>query len=54
MDEYQKEFIIKSLERHPEKYYTIAYEVATAMKDEYPVLIEEYLECCNGLNHMEI
>ena len=54
MDEYQKEFIIKSLERHPEKYYTIACEVATAMKDEYPVLIEDYLECCNRLSPMEI
>ena len=55
MDEYQKEFIIKSLERHPEKYYEIACEVATAMKDEYPVLIEDYLECCcNGLSPIEI
>lgn len=55
MDEYQKEFIIKSLERHPEKYYEIACEVATAMKDECPVLIEDYLECCcNGLSPIEI
>ena len=55
MNEYQKEFIIKSLERHPEKYYTIACEVATAMKDECPVLIEDYLECCcNGLSPIEI
>lgn len=55
MDEYQKEFIIKSLERHPEKYYEIACEVATAMNDERPVLIEDYLECCcNGLSPIEI
>ena len=55
MDEYQKEFIIKCLERHPEKYYEIACEVATAMKDECPVLIEDYLECCcNGLSPIEI
>ena len=55
MDEYQKEFIIKSLEKHPEKYYEIACEVATAMKDECPVLIEDYLECCcNGLSPIEI
>ena len=55
MDEYQKEFIIKGLEKHPEKYYEIACEVATAMKDECPVLIEDYLECCcNGLSPIEI
>lgn len=55
MDEYQKEFIIKSLEKHPEKYYEIACEVATAMKDECPVIIEEYLnDLCTGLKPMDI
>ena len=55
MDKYQKEFIIKSLERHPEKYYEIACEVATAVHDECPVIIEEYLnDLCAGLKPMDI
>lgn len=55
MDEYQKEFIIKSLERHPEKYYEIACEVATAVYEECPVIIEEYLnDLCTGLKPMDI
>lgn len=55
MDEYQKEFIIESLKRHPEKYYTIACEVATAIHYEYPVIIEEYLnDLCTGLKPMDI
>lgn len=55
MDEYQKEFIIKCLEKHPEKYYTIACEVATAIHHECPVIIEEYLnDLCAGLEPMDI
>ena len=55
MDEYQKEFIIKCLEKHPEKYYTIACEVATVIHHECPVIIEEYLnDLCAGLEPMDI
>lgn len=55
MDEYQKEFIIKSLEKHPEKYYEIACEVATATHNECPVIVEEYLnDLCVGLKPMDI
>lgn len=55
MDEYQKEFIIKCLEKHPEKYYEIACEVATAIHHEYPVIIEEYLnDLCAGLKPKDI
>ena len=55
MDEYQKEFIIKSLEKHPEKYYEIACEVATATHNECPVIVEEYLnDLCVGLKQMDI
>ncbi len=55
MDEYQKEFIIKCLEKHPDKYYTIACEVATATHNECPVIVEEYLnDLCVGLKPMDI
>lgn len=55
MDKYQKEFIIESLKKHPEKYYEIACEVATAIRHEYPVIIEEYLnDLCTGIKPMDI
>ena len=55
MDKYQKEFIIECLKKHPEKYYEIACEVATAIHHECPVIIEEYLnDLCAGLEPMDI
>ena len=55
MDEYQREFVRERLKEVPDMRYQTACEVATVIHNEYPVVIEEYLnDLCVNLKPIDI